>query len=110
MEIHTLINQQRRSNGLSDLSYDPLLASVARNHSADMAQNNYFSHYDLQGLDPDARAVLAGYSCAENDESSYSMGIAENIMQKPYSITGAWTVVSRGAIGLWSDHRKRLLL
>jgi uncharacterized protein YkwD len=124
MEIHTLINQQRRSNGLSDLSYDPLLASVARNHSADMAQNNYFSHYDLQGLDPDARAVLAGYSCAENDESSYSMGIAENIMQNNLydSVTYyngvpryAWNsqaAVAQSTVSGWmgsSGHRENIL-
>jgi uncharacterized protein YkwD len=81
MEIHTLINQQRRSNGLLDLSYDSSLASIARKHSADMAQNNYFSHYDLQGLDPSARGSLDGYSCDKNYGDYYTTGISENIFQ-----------------------------
>jgi uncharacterized protein YkwD len=80
-EIHTGINEQRRSNGLSPLSYDASLASIARKHSADMARNNYFSHYNLQGLDPSDRATRGGYSCYKNYGSYYSTGLAENIMQ-----------------------------
>jgi uncharacterized protein YkwD len=124
MEIHALINQQRGSNGHPDLGYDPALASVARNHSADMAQNNYFSHYDLQGLDPDARAAREGYSCAKNDESSYSMGLAENIMQNNLydSVTYyngvpryAWNspaAIAQSTVSGWmssSGHRENIL-
>jgi uncharacterized protein YkwD len=79
--VHELINQQRRNNGLSSLSYDTSLASIARKHSADMAKNNYFSHYTLQGLDPTGRGSQAGYSCYKNYGSYYTTGIAENIMQ-----------------------------
>jgi uncharacterized protein YkwD len=81
MEIHTKINEQRRSNGLSPLSYDASLASIARKHSADMARNNYFSHNNLQGLDPSDRATRDGYSCYKNYGSFYTTGLAENIMQ-----------------------------
>lgn len=81
MEIHTGINQQRRSNGLSPLSYDSSLASIARKHSADMAQNSFFSHYNLQGLDPTGRGNREGYSCYKDFGSYYMTGIAENIMQ-----------------------------
>jgi uncharacterized protein YkwD len=79
-EIHTLINQERSAGGISGLSYDSSLASVARNHSADMARNNYFSHYDPEGLDPTARGSAEGYTCNKNS-GSVSSGIAENIMQ-----------------------------
>ena len=81
LRVHELINQQRRSNGLSSMSYDSSLASIARKHSADMAKNNYFSHYNLQGLDPTGRGNLVGYSCYKNYGSYYTTGIAENIMQ-----------------------------
>lgn len=80
-EIHNGINQQRISNGLSSLSYDASLASIARKHSADMARNYYFSHYNLQGLDPTGRGSRDGYSCYKNYGSYYTTGIAENIMQ-----------------------------
>ena len=81
LRVHELINQQRRNNGLSSLSYDTSLASIARKHSADMAQNNYFSHYNLQGLDLPGRGNQVGYSCYKNYGSYYTTGIAENIMQ-----------------------------
>jgi len=80
-QVHEGINGQRMSNGLSALSYDSSLASIARKHSADMAANNYFSHTNLQGLDPSGRATQAGYSCYKNYGSYYTTGIAENIMQ-----------------------------
>jgi uncharacterized protein YkwD/succinate dehydrogenase/fumarate reductase cytochrome b subunit len=80
-QIHSLINQQRTENGLSDLSYDTALADIARKHSADMAQTNYFSHYTPQGLSPTDRGNQAGYSCYKNYGSYYTSGIAENIMQ-----------------------------
>ena len=79
--VHELINQQRRNNGLSSLSYDSSLAPIARKHSADMARNNYFEHVNLQGLDPTDRGTQAGYSCYKNYGSYYTTGIAENIMQ-----------------------------
>ena len=80
-QIHELINQQRRNNRLSALSYDSSLADIARKHSTDMAQNNYFSHYTLQGMSPTDRGNQAGYSCYKNYGSYYTSGIAENIMQ-----------------------------
>ena len=37
-KIHDLINEQRRKNGLSPLSWDEKLARIARYHSEDMAK------------------------------------------------------------------------
>ena len=79
--IHELINQQRKNNGLSLLQYDPNLVSIARKHSEDMAKNNFFSHYNLQGLGPTERGIKTGYSCRKDYGSHYTIGIAENIMQ-----------------------------
>jgi len=87
MRIHVLINQQRRNNGLSSLSYDGSLASIARKHSADMARNNYFSHINIQGFDPTERGNQLGYSCYKNYGAYYTNGIAENIFQTQYSTT-----------------------
>lgn len=78
--VHELINQQRKNNGLSPLSYDSSLASIARKHSEDMARNNYFAHVSLQGLGPTERGTQVGYSCYKNYGSYYTTGIAENIM------------------------------
>ncbi|MCD8509593.1 MAG: CAP domain-containing protein [Bacillus sp. (in: Bacteria)] len=43
-QVIELTNVQRRNNGLSDLQAHTELSNVARKKSADMQQNNYFSH------------------------------------------------------------------
>ena len=66
------------------LSWNPKLLQSAREHSADMAANNYFSHTGLDGRTPAQRAVAAGYS--------YSI-IGENIaagQTSVESVMAAW--------------------
>src|ERR1700693_1559241 len=43
--IHTLINGERKKNGLSPLEWDDMLASVRRTYSKDMVTKNFFDHY-----------------------------------------------------------------
>lgn len=43
-EVIRLVNQIRRENGLSELTYDWELCRVARIKSQDMKENGYFSH------------------------------------------------------------------
>jgi uncharacterized YkwD family protein len=43
-EVVRLVNEIRRSNGLSELALNEELSRVARIKSEDMAENNYFSH------------------------------------------------------------------
>ncbi|WP_227521498.1 MULTISPECIES: CAP domain-containing protein [Bacillus] len=44
MRVIELTNAERRKAGLSDLKADKEISNVARQKSADMQQNNYFSH------------------------------------------------------------------
>ncbi|MFX3623053.1 MAG: CAP domain-containing protein [Ectobacillus sp.] len=44
MEVVRLTNEQRRRNGLSDLTVDITLANVAQTKAVDMANKGYFSH------------------------------------------------------------------
>jgi uncharacterized protein YkwD len=81
LEIHYLINDERQKNGVSLLQYDDKLADIARAHSQDMANRNYFSHYNPEGQGPTERAKAAGYPCYKNYGSYYTDGIAENIFQ-----------------------------
>ena len=55
-----LINQERMSRGLKALVMDEELRSVARDHSQDMFERGYFSHYTPEGKDPFARMRDAG--------------------------------------------------
>ena len=64
IQIHNLINQERKKNGLGSLAWEPDLAVIALSHSNDMMQNNYFDHNDLQGHNPSYR--LDCYNPREN--------------------------------------------
>ena len=82
LQIHTLINNYRQSKGLHALAFDPKLTAIAREHSKDMADRNFFAHESPEGKDPTARGKQVGYTChKELGGGRYSEGIAENISQ-----------------------------
>ncbi|SET79247.1 Uncharacterized conserved protein YkwD, contains CAP (CSP/antigen 5/PR1) domain [Geodermatophilus poikilotrophus] len=66
--VLALVNEARAGAGCGALTADPALAAVARAHSADMRDRDYFSHTSPEGLSPFDRAERAGvdYSRAEN--------------------------------------------
>ncbi len=98
--IHQLINGQRNSNGLTSLSYDPRLASIARGHSADMATQNYFSHYTPSGVSPTERGAAVGYICRKTIGNLIYSGIAENIEELGATVTTVnGVLVSRSLSG-----------
>ena len=61
-QMLALVNQSRAEEGLSPVEWDAFAASVATAHAQDMAENQYFSHWDMQGYGPDIRYALAGGS------------------------------------------------
>jgi uncharacterized protein YkwD len=78
-EILTLVNQ-RRSEGANcgtegsfnpapPLTMNPALRCASRNHSKDMAVNDFFSHTNLQNQSPFERMQLAGYSYSAAGEN-----------------------------------------
>jgi uncharacterized protein YkwD len=73
--ILTYVNQERVNAGVKPLSTSAALTSAARAHSLDMAERNFFSHTNPDGLTPWQRMVNAGYS--------YSYA-AENIASQSY--------------------------
>ncbi|MCH8868976.1 MAG: CAP domain-containing protein [Chloroflexi bacterium] len=79
--VHALINAERNKNRLGPLAFDSKIASIAQNHSVDMALNDYFAHDNLQGLDPTDRGATVGYDCIKRYGTRYTFGLAENIHQ-----------------------------
>ncbi len=68
-----LLNGCRAINGIAPLTYCKNAASVAFNHSADMANNGFFAHENLQGLSSGDRLSSAGINwqvCGENIAAS----------------------------------------
>jgi len=83
-QVISLINQQRANNGLAGLASSGALGTAARNHSIDMACNNFMNHTGSNGSDFGSRLSLAGFS--------YSSA-AENVAAgqgSPAEVVSAW--------------------
>lgn len=98
--MRMLMNWDRQKFGLAALAdYEPLL-TVVRDHSENMATNNFFSHTDPEGRDPFERMneaglaySLAGENLAMGQMSVFhahwglmnSLGHRENIMKRDFT-------------------------
>ncbi len=74
-----LVNALRSRYNLSPLKYNDNVATVARNHSADMGINKYFNHVNLNGEDPGKRLInnnLIWKTYGENIAAGQSDNIA----------------------------------
>jgi len=99
--IFIYTNDQRKKYGLNELTWDDNLADIAREHSLDMATNNFFDHTNLKGEDPTDRAIRHQYPIKKRlDRRTYSVGIAENIGSMPTgNVEGIGYVYSDEDIG-----------
>ena len=73
-QIGTLINNQRRANGLPELTINSLLASAAQKHAADMACNSMLSHTGSDGSYVNSRIAATGYGASYTEEIIYAGG------------------------------------
>jgi uncharacterized protein YkwD len=78
-KIHELVNKERAKYNLSSLNWDEKLAEIARYHSKDMAEKNYFDHVNpLTNEDFKDRYKKFNYVC-EIVVGNTIYGGAENI-------------------------------
>lgn len=56
----TLIDDDRKANGLPPVQFDDLSARMGMNHAGEMSQFGYASHLNLDGLGPEARYSFSG--------------------------------------------------
>jgi uncharacterized protein YkwD len=102
-QLFDLTNASRVNHQLPILTWDEHVRGTARKHSSDMAQNQYFSHTNLDGespfdrLDKDQVSFhMAGENLAYGQFSSIfaheglmnSIGHRKNILQKDYEYLG----------------------
>jgi uncharacterized protein YkwD len=85
-EIFQLINLIRIENNLNQLEWDPFLGKLAREHSIDMAEHNYFNHTNLIGQNPSQRAKTIGIRTKIITEKKIYTGVSENIGKMPRGI------------------------
>lgn len=100
-EFLTLVNQERAARGLSPLRFDPLCTQVARRHSRDMADRNYFGH---ESPTAGRRTPMQRYLAASGRQPQYLV-VGENLFY--CSMAG----VERGHRSLMASegHRRNLL-
>ena len=79
--VHKYTNEQRVIHGLKPTKFDFEISEIARLHSVDMSNKNYFAHENLDGMDASDRAREAGYRCFKWIGSSYYLGLSENIFR-----------------------------
>ena len=101
-DMFNLVNKERQSRGIKILTFDISLRKIAREHSEDMFQRGYFSHYSPEGLTVADRALKAGIdflvigenlAYAPTLESAFkglmnSPGHRENILSTDYKKIG----------------------
>ena len=115
IEVHRLINLEREKYGLQTLQYDKKLASVAKLHSIDMADDEYFAHETPEGLTPTDRASESDYTCQYQIGNLIYSGIGENLymVQGPtVSFTYTPQSIAESAVSGWMDspgHKKNIL-
>lgn len=108
-EVLRLVNVERDKAGCKPLKEDSTLVAVARAHSRDMAENNYFSHTGKDGRSPFDRMKDAGYSyrmAAENIAAG--QGTAKAVMDAWMNSSGhRANILNCGlteiGVGRWKD-------
>ena len=83
-EVLNLVNDERIEAGLHPLTWNDQLFVAARNHSLDMAVENYFSHTGLDGRSAGDRILDAGY-----DWQTYGENIAYGYAD-PEAVMAGW--------------------
>src|SRR3989338_8432892 len=85
------INEERSRNGRPALTLEEKLANIARAHSSDMLQKNYFSHTSPTGCNTSCRLKAAGYAWRASGENiHYRKGKALAAETAAAAIVGAW--------------------
>nr|WP_117211871.1 CAP domain-containing protein [Allorhizocola rhizosphaerae] len=81
-EVTALINKERSKAGCQAVRTDERMRTAGRAHSADMANNNYFSHTGLDGSSFVDRLVRAGYprSGAAGENIAYGYRTAQDVV------------------------------
>ncbi|WP_245699961.1 CAP domain-containing protein [Geodermatophilus siccatus] len=79
--VLALVNEARVDAGCGALTADPALAAVARAHSADMRDRDYFSHTSPEGLSPFDRAEQAGVDHSRAENIAFGQADATAVME-----------------------------
>jgi uncharacterized protein YkwD len=101
--IHREVNTVRVENGRRSIEHNEELQMVARAHSENMAEEDFFSHENPNGIGPQGRVNRAGLRCSSGENLYYEEG---------YSTFDAEETAERVISGLMESpgHRENILL
>lgn len=108
--IHNEVNEVRKLHGLKSLSWSGAIAEIAKKHSQDMSERNYFSHISPEGKDVVDRYEKANFVCARELSNGDVLKGGENLAEVSYpdDLIGIDTRIVQS----WMDspsHKKNLL-
>ncbi len=110
-----LLNADRQAHGVPPLAWDPQLAAIAREHSADMRDNGFFGHVSpTTGMHPDrlAKAKYVAIASAENVAHNPSvfeaeLGLMHSLGHRRNILDPQMTHVGVGVAGADDDQGRR---
>ena len=108
-EFVTRINSDRKTRGLHSLQIDPLLTNIAREHSREMCEKNYFDHHSpTAGMASPLDRFISRLTSCGRPAPEYAL-IGENIyysstMNQAYSVGYAHQSLMKSP-----HHRKNIL-
>jgi len=98
-----LLNEFRASQRLPAVKLDEEISKFAQDYAEQMAAEDFFSHIDLSGNDPDARRKLAGLSLpvgenlARDSKTEYAhAGLLRSAAHRADILVPEWTRVGLG--------------
>lgn len=112
--VHRYVNSERSTRGLTNLSYDEELASIAQYHSNDMKRRGYFAHKGPRGETMADRYDKFGYDCRVSTGANRYMAGAENIWNQFGTLTyGSEKKLASKIVESWMNsqgHRENILM
>ncbi|AIF43031.1 CAP domain-containing protein [Virgibacillus sp. SK37] len=118
-QLFDLTNAARVEHGLSPLNWDEHVRKTAREHSIDMAENNFFSHVNPDGQSPFERMredgigfQIAGENIAAGQISSIfaheglmnSLGHRENILKEEYRTLAVGVAFNKDSMPFYTEN------
>ena len=110
-QVHIYTNLERENHGLPPLEYNNELSGIAKLHSLDMLERDFFEHADPDGCKADCRYQKSNYSC--NSPTGVIAG--ENLHWWQYSDNIFWQSpeqIGRETVASWMEspgHRENIL-
>lgn len=103
------INRDRSAEGVSPVVWSRLAAYVAKQHAIDMAENDFFSHWNMSGLGPDHRYSQAGGKDTVAENIHLSAWIYDDGTAAPVNDWHSQVITAQLSLMDSPPHRKTIL-